>query len=187
MNRFQRNIPNILTILRLAAVPVFIFYMKSGKTFEALVIFLAAEITDVLDGVIARRYDLITTFGKVADPFADKLMQLAALFMLADSRMISRTIPWLVLTLDLFMIISGIYVIKKKKKVDVSSKWFGKLTSSLLFITIVLTFFRVMREITDPLLILSAAMAILSVVMYIRNYFRQVKKMELDTPDTNDD
>ena len=178
MNGFFANIPNMLTLLRLAAVPVFAVFMQNGKNFEAIVVFLVAEFTDVLDGYIARRYHLITPFGKVADPFADKLMQLTALFMLAGNRLISGAIPWLVLAKDLFLIISGIYIIKSKKKVDVSSKWFGKLTSAFLFIAIMLTFFNVPRAITDAMFVICVIMALLSAVMYARNYFRQMKMLE---------
>lgn len=186
MNLFQKNIPNILTILRLAVVPLFVFYMLNGQTYEAIIVFLAAEFTDVLDGIIARRFNLISDFGKVADPFADKLMQLAALFMLAEKQMIYCIVPWAVLLLDLFMVIGGIYVIKNKKKVDVSSKWFGKLTSALLFVTIMLTFFGAPRIVTDIMLIVCVTLALLSVIMYIRNYFRQVRRIGPDPQTTAD-
>ena len=175
MSGFFKNIPNILTLLRLAAVPVFAMFMQSGRNFEAVVVFLAAEITDVLDGFIARRYNLITNFGKVADPFADKLMQLTALFLLANKQMIFKMIPWFVLYKELFLIISGIYIIKSKKKFDVSSKWFGKLTSTLLFIAIMLTFLKVPRLITDTMFLICVVMALFTAIMYARNYFRQVK------------
>ena len=139
MNNIKKNIPNILTILRMAAVPVFIVFMLKNMIYPAIIIFLLAEITDVLDGFIARRFNLITKFGKIADPLADKMMQLAALFMFSIRDMIPRIIPWLVLFKELFMLISGIYLIRKN--FDMSSKWFGKLTSVVLFIAIMLVFF----------------------------------------------
>lgn len=175
MNVFFKNIPNLLTLLRMAAVPVFIVLMVNDEFYAAIGIFLAAEITDVLDGIIARRYNLITPFGKVADPLADKLMQLTALFMLAQRNMISLIIPWFVLCKELFLLISGLYVIRSKKKVDVSSKWFGKLASVLLFIAIMMAFFNAPRVITDMMFWICVAMALFSAIMYIRNYFKQVK------------
>jgi cardiolipin synthase len=120
MNNITKNIPNILTVLRMAAVPVFIVFMLKNMIYPAIIVFLLAEITDVLDGLIARRFNLITKFGKIADPLADKMMQLAALFMFSIRDMIPRIIPWLVLFKELFMLISGIYLIRKN--FDMSSK-----------------------------------------------------------------
>lgn len=173
MRTFYKNIPNILTLMRMAAVPVFIVLMRDGQLYAAICVFLAAEITDVLDGIIARRYNFITPFGKIADPLADKLMQLTALFMLADRDMILKIIPWLVLFKELFLLISGLYLIRKK--VDMSSKWFGKLTSVLFFIAIMMAFFGVPRVITDIMLWICVGMALFAAVMYILNYLKQVR------------
>ena len=175
MSGFFRNLPNILTILRMAAVPLFAVFMLKDNLAAAAIVFLAAELTDVADGIIARRYNLITTFGKLADPFADKLMQLTALFLLSAKGMILRIVPWLVLSKDLFLLISGFWVIKCRKKIDVSSKWFGKLTSVILFIAIMLSFLGVPRTITDPIFWLCVAMALFTAVMYICNYFKQTR------------
>lgn len=174
MININKNIPNLLTILRMVAVPIFIVLMLEGKLFYSAIVFIVAEITDVLDGIIARRYNLITPFGKIADPVADKLMQLSALFMLAEKDMIIRIIPWLVLFKELFLLVSGLYLIRKK--VDMSSKWFGKLTSVLFFVAIMLTFFGIQRTIADTLLWICVGMAVFASLMYIRNYFKQVKQ-----------
>jgi CDP-diacylglycerol--glycerol-3-phosphate 3-phosphatidyltransferase len=73
MNKSKwRHVPNILTILRLIAVPVMALLIISEKWTESLIIFILAELTDILDGYIARKYNFITNFGKLADPFADK-------------------------------------------------------------------------------------------------------------------
>jgi len=173
MSVILKNIPNILTMLRMAAVPVFVISMIKDRIYLALGVFLAAEITDVMDGIIARRYNLITSFGKIADPVADKLMQLSALFMFSIKDMIPRIIPWLVFGKELFMFVSGLYLIRKK--VDMSSKWFGKLTSVLLFIAIMLVFLGAPRNITDVIFWICVAMALFAAAMYARNYYRQVK------------
>ncbi|NLB77926.1 MAG: CDP-diacylglycerol--glycerol-3-phosphate 3-phosphatidyltransferase [Clostridiaceae bacterium] len=177
MNIISKNIPNILTIFRMAAVPVFIVFMLKGMIYPAIIVFLLAEITDVLDGFIARRYNLITKFGKIADPMADKMMQLSALFVFSIENMIPKIIPWLVLFKELFLLISGIYLIRKN--IDMSSKWFGKLTSVVLFIAIMLVFFGVPRYITDIIFWICLAMTLFAALMYIRNYFKQVKSTDL--------
>ena len=184
MNAILKNVPNILTILRMVAVPVFAVLMMQDELYLALGVFIIAEITDVLDGIIARKSQLITPFGKVADPLADKLMQLTALFMLSEKEMIFKIIPWLVLTKDLFLLVSGFYVMKTKKKVDVSAKWFGKLTSVILFIAILATFCRAPRTVSDTIFWVCVVMALFAAVMYIINYFKQVKGQKVNESET---
>jgi len=175
----KKNIPNILTVFRMVAVPVFIVFMLNDMIYPAIIAFLLAEITDVLDGLIARRFNLITKFGKMADPLADKMMQLAALFIFSMKAMIPKIIPWLVLSKELFMLVSGIYLIRKN--FDMSSKWFGKLTSVVLFIAIMLVFFGVPRQITDVIFWICVAMALFAALMYIRNYFKSVERADPKT------
>lgn len=179
MKIIAKSIPNILTLLRVAAVPLFIVLMLNNQFYPAIVVFLLAEITDVLDGIIARRYNFITSFGKIADPVADKLMQLSALFMFSIKDMIPKIIPWLFFGKEFFMLVSGIYLIRKK--IDTSSKWFGKLTSVILFIAIMLVFFGVPRSITDTIFWVCVAMALFAALMYIRNYFKFVKQKTENT------
>ena len=75
------NIPNKLTIVRVIMVPFFVaaFLMDSVSDWVALALFVAAGLTDTLDGMIARKYNMVTNFGKLMDPLADKLMVMAAL------------------------------------------------------------------------------------------------------------
>lgn len=180
MKMIFKNIPNILTLIRLAAVPLFIVVMDRGLVYVGIWVFLLAELTDVLDGIIARKYNLVTPFGRIADPVADKLMQLTALFMLASMDRIVKIIPYLVLLKELFLLVSGLYVMRRK--VDMSAKWFGKLTSVLFFVGIMMAFCQVSRQVTDTILWISVGMAIFAFIMYIRNYFRQVKKNDKATP-----
>jgi phosphatidylglycerophosphate synthase len=70
------NIPNALTILRLLLVPVYVRLFDENRYIAALCVFVAASLTDLLDGYIARKYHLITAFGKLMDPLADKIMVL---------------------------------------------------------------------------------------------------------------
>ena len=81
--RKNLNVPNVLTMIRLLLVPVYVVLFVSGQKYAALVTFLAASLTDLLDGRIARKYNLITDFGKLVDPFADKVMVLTALLSMA--------------------------------------------------------------------------------------------------------
>ena len=81
------NLPNKLTVLRVIMIPFFVFFMLTEYAGEssrwiALAIFIIASLTDLLDGKIARKYNLVTNFGKFMDPLADKLLVVAALICL---------------------------------------------------------------------------------------------------------
>ncbi|MFF0306429.1 CDP-diacylglycerol--glycerol-3-phosphate 3-phosphatidyltransferase [Streptosporangium sp. NPDC004379] len=87
------NIANVVTVLRLAMVPFFVaclFLEGYGWRITALVVFLVASLTDLLDGELARRYGLVTDFGKIADPIADKALTGAALISLS----VLNELPW---------------------------------------------------------------------------------------------
>ena len=133
-----KNIPNILSIIRILLVGVFIYVFFCINEYMALIVFLLAGATDVLDGYLARRNGWITTLGKILDPFADKLMQCTVLV----SLYIRDLIPlWFVIPFfakELFTLFIGLVVLKKRSVVVVS-KWYGKMTVCLFYATIVLS------------------------------------------------
>ena len=101
------NLPNKLTVLRMVLIPfVMFFYLASFIPFGigkivALVIFIVAALTDLLDGKIARKYNLVTNFGKFLDPIADKLLTSAVLFMLMADGTIPA--PWGVIVVTIII------------------------------------------------------------------------------------
>ena len=78
------NLPNKLTLIRIIAIPIFIVILLLGHRFMATILFVAAALTDMLDGHIARKYNLVTNFGKLMDPLADKLLVMSALVCLVQ-------------------------------------------------------------------------------------------------------
>lgn len=78
------NLPNKLTMLRIIAIPVFIVVLMMEYRYAATIIFILAAITDMLDGHIARKYNLVSNFGKLMDPLADKLLVMSALVCLVE-------------------------------------------------------------------------------------------------------
>ncbi len=134
------NIPNALTILRLFLVPVFIITYMLGDSascrIAAALIFLVASLTDVLDGYIARKYSMVTDFGKLADPVADKLMQLSAVGCLALKHRIAIWIFILFVFKEVIMILGGINLLKEKFVVQ--SKWSGKIATVILFLCVMI-------------------------------------------------
>ena len=135
MKKYIKLIPNILTVIRFIFIPFIVISIVLNNYILALVLFTISSLSDVLDGYIARKYEAITDFGKLMDPLADKLTQISTLFTLY----IKRIIPiWIVVIIILkeLVLISGASFLYGKKLV-VSSKWYGKLATVLLYIAVV--------------------------------------------------
>ena len=107
------NLPNKLTIARVIAVPFFIAAYMTGLYYVAFVLFILASLTDMLDGKIARKYNLVTNFGKFLDPLADKILVLSALVILVEYGKIPSWIPIIVLARE--FIVSGYRLIAVEK------------------------------------------------------------------------
>ncbi len=135
------NLPNKLTVFRVILIPFFVLFMElpdeilSGDIckYIALAIFAVASITDLLDGKIARKYNLVTTFGKFMDPLADKLLVGAALICLVG------VIPkWIVITIiSREFIISGFRLIAAEAGTVIAAGWWGKVKTTVQMITII--------------------------------------------------
>lgn len=133
------NLPNKLTLLRILLVPVFLLLMYLPVPFGctlALVVYAAAAVTDALDGNIARKRGLVTTFGKFADPLADKVLVLAALAALADTG--ASPVNGVVITIIAareFMV-SGLRLVTAEKGVVVAAGIWGKLKTAFTMVSI---------------------------------------------------
>ena len=88
VRRFHMNLPNKLTVLRIIMVPFFIAAYMEKWFFVAFALFIVASLTDMLDGKIARKYNLVTNFGKFMDPLADKLLVCSAMICLVDLKLL---------------------------------------------------------------------------------------------------
>ena len=107
------NLPNILTVLRMVMIPIVIAFFAADLPYWALAFFLLAEFTDFLDGHIARRYNLVTKFGKVMDPLADKLMLMTTLFCLYATDRIPLWVPIVICIKECSMIVIGALLYRK--------------------------------------------------------------------------
>ena len=125
------NIPNMISLLRIVLTPIFVRLYLEGEHTAAMWLLAAAALSDMLDGLVARRFDMITPLGKVLDPVADKLLQLAMLLCLVSFR------PELWLLLMLHMLREGLlgamgYVVYRRCGSLIGSRWYGKLCTALL-------------------------------------------------------
>lgn len=120
------NLPNKLTLLRVALIPVFLaLFYWSALPFHALwalAVFIAASLTDMLDGRIARKYNLITDFGKFMDPLADKLLVVSAILCLMDRRYVPALVVIVIVARE-FMVTSLRLVAAPKGVVIAADRW----------------------------------------------------------------
>lgn len=121
----NKNLPNQLTMGRIFAIPVFIVLLLMGHNIIATIIFILAALTDMLDGKIARKYNLVTNFGKLMDPLADKLLTMAAFICFVDLGWIPG---WMVIViLGREFIITGIRQVAAAEGIVIAAGWSGKI------------------------------------------------------------
>jgi len=132
------NIANILTVARVALVPIFLVFLlvDSIQNFMiALIIFSIAALTDFLDGYIARKYNMITKFGKLIDPLADKLLTVSAFIALTCLKLIN---PWIVIVIiSREFIITGFRSLAAAEGKVIAASYFGKLKTVCQITTII--------------------------------------------------
>lgn len=138
------NVPNLLTLLRLLMIPLYLVLFLHGLKYPALFLFLAASLTDLLDGMIARRYHLITDLGKLMDPLADKLMVLTVMFSMAiGTPAIPPVVPWaavcILLGKELLLMLGGLLMLRRN--IVVYSHLIGKVAHCLFIAGLTATFF----------------------------------------------
>lgn len=134
----MKNIPNILSVIRIILVLVFVvvFFLPISKIW-ALIVFLTAGATDVVDGFLARKFNWITDLGKILDPFADKLMQCTVLVCLCIENVVPIWFLLIFFAKEIMTLLLGFIAIRRRSVVVVS-KWYGKASVCLFYATIFL-------------------------------------------------
>ena len=161
------TIPNLLSLFRIALIPLIIFLYSTESYVASGVVLIISGITDILDGIIARRFNMITDLGKVLDPIADKTTQIIVALLLISH------FPMMILPLALgiakesFMAISG-YAIVKRRGIVPGACWHGKAATVLLTVTMVihLIWNRIPQDLSTVLISISAAMTVVSFALY---------------------
>ncbi len=143
MDWFKKmNLPNKLTVLRVLAIPLFLFFLYVTKgvfRFLPLVIFVAAAVTDAIDGYIARRDNLITDFGKFMDPLADKLLTASAFIAFVEIGYMSAWVVVLIISRE--FLVSGFRTLAASKGVTIAANPWGKIKTVFQMILIVVVLF----------------------------------------------
>lgn len=181
------TIPNVLTMIRIVLIPVFVavFFStpKEQDRIAALIIFAVASITDMFDGMLARKLNQITDFGKLFDPLADKVMVITALICQA----VYGVFPWIAIIIvavkELIMLLGGLFMLSRD--VVVYSNYVGKTAQVFFIASLLLSFFhpsleaaefRVLGMTPDLLLLwITVALSLAALVVYAAGALRTLK------------
>lgn len=168
------NLPNKLTLFRIILIPFFVFFLftecvgEAGK-YIALGIFAVASLTDLLDGKIARKYNLVTNFGKFMDPIADKLLVSSALISFVG---LNRLKAWIVIILIAReFIISGFRLVASDSGIVLAASWWGKFKTAFQMIMCILLIINIQNNvftvINDVFIYISLALSVISLADYL--------------------
>ncbi len=170
------TVPNIISFFRLLLVPVFVFIYFSGdieyKYFWCILILLISGLSDIIDGFIARKFNLISDLGKILDPIADKLTQVVIILSLLIHR--NELFPLFIILFlkELATLFAAVYVLSNGIK-PISARWWGKLSTIAIFATafyaVVLDIYNMLTPI--PLYIL-IVFSIICMIISISGYFK---------------
>jgi CDP-diacylglycerol--glycerol-3-phosphate 3-phosphatidyltransferase len=133
------NLPNKLTMARVVMIPVFLVLLYLGTVpmqWAALVVFVVASLTDMLDGKIARKYHLVTDFGKFADPLADKLLVCAAFVWFVEAGIMPAWICFIILARE--FIVTGLRIVAIEKGRVIAAGMLGKIKTTIQMVSIVI-------------------------------------------------
>ena len=140
------NLPNKLTILRVILIPFFVVFMLFDITgaadkWIALVIFCVASLTDMLDGKIVRKYNLVTNFGKFMDPLADKLLVCSAMICLVDLKLIPVWVVLIIIARE--FIISGFRLVASDNGIVIAASYWGKFKTTFQMLMVIVIIFNI--------------------------------------------
>lgn len=168
------NLPNKLTLFRIILIPFFVFFLFTGCVGEAgryiaLGIFAVASLTDLFDGKIARKYNLVTNFGKFMDPIADKLLVSSALISFVG---LNRLQAWIVIILIAReFIISGFRLVASDLGIVLAASWWGKFKTAFQMIMCILLIINIQNNvftvINNVFIYISLALSVISLADYL--------------------
>ena len=167
------NLPNKLTILRVILIPFFVVFMLFDITgaadkWIALVIFCVASLTDMLDGKIARKYNLVTNFGKFMDPLADKLLVCTALICLTSMNRLNVIVVLVIIARE--FIISGFRLVASDNGIVIAASYWGKfktVSQMAMIIVLIADFGGVFDMVGTVLIWIATALTVISLVDYV--------------------
>ena len=165
------NLPNKLTMFRVVLIPFFIVFLLASLTpydkWIALAIFIIASLTDLLDGKIARKYNLVTNFGKFMDPLADKLLVCSALICLIE---LDKIPSWMVIVIIAReFIISGFRLVASDNGVVIAASYWGKFktTFQMVAVCLLIADIAALSMVTQIILWIAVVLTVVSLIDYL--------------------
>ena len=165
------NLPNKLTMFRVILIPFFIVFLLASLTpydkWIALAIFIIASLTDLLDGKIARKYNLVTNFGKFMDPLADKLLVCSALICLIE---LDKIPSWMVIVIIAReFIISGFRLVASDNGVVIAASYWGKFktTFQMVAVCLLIADIAALSVVTQIVLLIAVVLTVVSLIDYL--------------------
>ena len=167
------NLPNKLTVLRVIMVPFFVFFMLTdvggpANKWIALILFCVASLTDMLDGKIARKYNLVTNFGKFMDPLADKLLVCSAMICMIEMGKLPAWIVIVIIARE--FIISGFRLVASDNGIVIAASYWGKFKTVFqmaMIIVLIADFGGVFDIIAQVLIWIALALTVITLIDYI--------------------
>jgi len=172
------TIPNLLSLFRLCLIPLIVWlYCGREWYYAAIGVILLSGASDIVDGFIARKFHMVSDFGKILDPVADKLTQAALLVCLVFRYPLMWAVIAVFAVREITMIVMGAVVIKKKDEVN-SAKWYGKLNTVVIYAVMMLLilFPDLPTALANSMLLTSGGVMILSLILYARFYYKILRK-----------
>jgi cardiolipin synthase len=175
------NLPNILTLARILLLPFFAAAILYGEYKIALIIFITASVTDLLDGFIARLTKQITYFGSILDPVADKFFLITSFILMSNKGLMPKWLTIIVISKDLIVVTGCIIIYFVTSKLKVKPSFWGKAASFCQFILIglVLIFININVTATIPMLVF-AFVAVLTSVSGIHYIYQGLKAVNIE-------
>ena len=174
------NLPNKLTIFRCILIVPFVALLLNGYDLFATIIFVIASLTDLLDGKIARKYNLVTNFGKFMDPLADKLLVCSALICLVEMGRLEAWIVCIIIARE-FMI-SGFRLIASDNGSVIAASYWGKFKTTFQMIMVIVLMLNFQNNIMiilgEVLIWISLALTVISLVDYVAKNLDVLKEQK---------
>lgn len=165
------NIPNVLTVLRIGLLPVIVWRFRRGDSLGALAVYLAAMLTDAADGIIARRFNLVTALGKLLDPLADKLSLITLIALFVWSGQIPAWVMAVVLIKEFVLVVGSVAALRLG--VIVCALPVGKLTTAAFVVSTVMRFLG-WKAPADMLLSVSLGLSMTALAWYMTAGFKKI-------------
>ncbi|MBQ4587011.1 MAG: CDP-alcohol phosphatidyltransferase family protein [Clostridia bacterium] len=176
------TIPNILSFFRIAMIPAIVVSFIKNLIVLCVALILVSGLTDLLDGFIARRFNMITPLGKALDPVADKLTLGSILIMLAIKKPILFSLFAIFIVKEVFIGIQGLLIIKRTGT-TYSAKWYGKITTLSLYAStmLIIVWESMPQSLTYVLLGVCLGLVIFSMIMYTLRNFKALKQAKTNS------